>query len=44
MVPIWIIWRRCCQRTQFWLCGPVGFMQFIAGQLRDAGVDAARIH
>ncbi|POW60003.1 NO-inducible flavohemoprotein [Candidatus Pantoea alvi] len=31
-------------RTQFWLCGPVGFMQFIAGQLRDAGVDASRIH
>lgn len=31
-------------RTQFWMCGPVGFMQFIAGQLRDAGVDAARIH
>lgn len=31
-------------RTQFWLCGPVGFMQFVAGQLRDAGVDASRIH
>lgn len=31
-------------RTHFWLCGPVGFMQFIAGQLRDAGVDASRIH
>ncbi|OQP30898.1 NO-inducible flavohemoprotein [Pantoea latae] len=31
-------------RTQFWLCGPVGFMQFVAGQLRDAGVEASRIH
>ncbi len=31
-------------RTQFWLCGPVGFMQFIAGQLRDMGVEASRIH
>lgn len=31
-------------RTHFWLCGPVGFMQFVAGQLRDAGVDASRIH
>ncbi|RPE02301.1 NO-inducible flavohemoprotein [Candidatus Pantoea deserta] len=31
-------------RTHFWLCGPVGFMQFIAGQLRDVGVEASRIH
>ncbi|MEZ3499478.1 NO-inducible flavohemoprotein [Pantoea sp. KPR_PJ] len=31
-------------RTQFWLCGPVGFMQCVAGQLREAGVNASRIH
>ncbi|MBE5252072.1 NO-inducible flavohemoprotein [Mixta mediterraneensis] len=30
--------------THFYLCGPLGFMQFAGGQLRDAGVDLARIH
>ncbi|MCZ4060450.1 NO-inducible flavohemoprotein [Pantoea sp. LMR881] len=30
--------------TQFYLCGPLGFMQFAAAQLRDAGVDVGRIH
>lgn len=29
---------------QFWLCGPLPFMQFIARQLVDAGVSADRIH
>lgn len=29
---------------EFYLCGPVGFMQFAARQLIDQGVDAARIH
>lgn len=28
----------------FWLCGPLPFMQFVARQLLDAGVDTARIH
>ncbi|MEN3752232.1 NO-inducible flavohemoprotein [Mangrovibacter sp. SLW1] len=28
----------------WWLCGPVGFMQFIARQLVDNGVNAERIH
>jgi nitric oxide dioxygenase len=27
----------------WWLCGPVGFMQFIARQLVDNGVNAERI-
>ncbi|MEG3127711.1 NO-inducible flavohemoprotein [Pantoea cypripedii] len=29
---------------QFWLCGPLAFMQFVARQLLDAGVTADRIH
>lgn len=29
---------------QFWLCGPLPFMQFIARQLVDAGVSVDRIH
>ena len=29
---------------QFYLCGPVGFMQFIARQLLDAGVPNQHIH
>lgn len=29
---------------QFYLCGPVGFMQFVAGQLVALGIDAGRIH
>ena len=29
---------------EFWLCGPVGFMQFAARQLVTLGVDADRIH
>ncbi|MDO6408930.1 NO-inducible flavohemoprotein [Pantoea phytobeneficialis] len=29
---------------QFWLCGPLAFMQFVARQLLDAGIDADRIH
>ncbi|QGY30198.1 NO-inducible flavohemoprotein [Pantoea cypripedii] len=29
---------------QFWLCGPLTFMQFVARQLLDAGVAADRIH
>lgn len=29
---------------QFWLCGPLAFMQFIARQLTDAGITADRIH
>lgn len=32
------------ENQQFYLCGPLGFMQFVAGQLRDAGVAAERIH
>ncbi|WP_058913215.1 NO-inducible flavohemoprotein [Entomohabitans teleogrylli] len=28
----------------FYLCGPVGFMQYAAGQLVKLGVDSARIH
>jgi nitric oxide dioxygenase len=30
--------------TQFYLCGPVGFMQFAAEQLVKLGVDKSRIH
>lgn len=30
--------------TQFYLCGPVGFMQFAAGQLVALGVNAQNIH
>lgn len=29
---------------QFWLCGPLAFMQFVARQLLDAGIEADRIH
>lgn len=29
---------------QFWICGPLPFMQFVARQLVDAGVSADRIH
>ncbi|MCC3704035.1 NO-inducible flavohemoprotein [Rouxiella badensis] len=29
---------------QFYLCGPVGFMQFAARQLIETGIDAANIH
>ncbi len=29
---------------QFWLCGPLPFMQFVARQLVDAGISADRIH
>lgn len=29
---------------QFWVCGPLAFMQFVARQLTDAGVSADRIH
>ena len=29
---------------QFWLCGPLAFMQFVARQLLDAGITADRIH
>jgi len=31
-------------QTQFYLCGPLGFMQHVVAQLRDAGVEDARIH
>ncbi|WP_297207761.1 NO-inducible flavohemoprotein [uncultured Pluralibacter sp.] len=31
-------------KMQFYLCGPVGFMQFAAGQLVAQGVNAERIH
>lgn len=31
-------------RMQFYFCGPLGFMQYIAGQLKTLGVDDARIH
>ncbi|WP_332909417.1 NO-inducible flavohemoprotein [Shimwellia pseudoproteus] len=30
--------------VQFWMCGPMAFMQMVAGQLTAAGVDAARVH
>lgn len=30
--------------TQFYLCGPVGFMKFAAEQLVDLGVDKSHIH
>jgi len=29
---------------QFWICGPLPFMQFVARQLVDAGINADRIH
>ncbi|MEA5104549.1 NO-inducible flavohemoprotein [Pantoea sp. S18] len=29
---------------QFWICGPLPFMQFVARQLVDAGINANRIH
>ncbi len=29
---------------QFWLCGPLAFMQFVARQLLDAGIGADSIH
>lgn len=29
---------------QFWICGPLSFMQFVTRQLIDAGVNADRIH
>ena len=29
---------------QFWICGPLPFMQFVARQLVDAGIHADRIH
>ncbi|WP_349844268.1 NO-inducible flavohemoprotein [Pantoea dispersa] len=29
---------------QFWICGPLAFMQFVARQLTDAGISADRIH
>ncbi len=32
------------QDRQYWLCGPLPFMQFVARQLVDAGVSADRIH
>jgi nitric oxide dioxygenase len=31
-------------QTQFYLCGPVGFMQFVASQLMQLDVDPKRIH
>lgn len=31
-------------QTQFYLCGPLGFMQHVVAQLRDAGIEDARIH
>ncbi len=31
-------------QQQFWLCGPLPFMQSVARQLLDAGTDAGRIH
>ncbi|MGE4416855.1 MAG: NO-inducible flavohemoprotein [Marinobacterium sp.] len=31
-------------RMQFYFCGPLGFMQYIAGQLKALGVDDSRIH
>lgn len=32
------------EEMQFYLCGPIGFMQFVVKQLMDAGVAAERIH
>lgn len=32
------------KNRQFYLCGPLGFMQYVARQLLDAGVDAQCIH
>ncbi len=29
---------------EFWICGPLAFMQFVARQLTDAGISADRIH
>jgi len=31
-------------RMQFYFCGPLGFMQYIAGQLKTLGVDDSRVH
>ena len=32
------------KNREFYLCGPLGFMQYVARQLLEAGVDASRIH
>jgi nitric oxide dioxygenase len=32
------------KNTHYYLCGPLGFMQFVGTQLRDAGVEVDRIH
>ncbi|MFH8132858.1 NO-inducible flavohemoprotein [Pantoea osteomyelitidis] len=32
------------KNRQFYLCGPLAFMQFVTRQLLDAGIDASNIH
>ncbi|MGK3143342.1 NO-inducible flavohemoprotein [Pantoea sp. C2G6] len=36
--------RLASPETHFYLCGPLGFMQHVVAQLRDAGVADDRIH